>query len=230
MEIMQVAGRKCHIFRWGREEKIIYWGIQCGQEEMIRKVAGKLSALVGKVPFVLVAYETENWNQDFSPWMAAPVFGENGFSGDGEATLKWILESCIPVVEESCHYSFPPGKRLLAGYSLAGLFSLWVFYESNQFGGAASCSGSLWFPEWREYISAHRSKSKGSIYLSLGKKEEKTRNAVMAQIGEITKLQYERMQNDERIEHSILEYYPGGHFYEVENRIAQGIAWLIRNS
>lgn len=229
IEIIRIDGRKCHIFHYGQEEKIIYWGVQCGNEEVIKKVAEKLSVLAREMSFVLVAYETENWNKDFSPWEAVPVFGEMGFSGGGEAMLKWLLQNCIPAIEESRQHSFWPQKRLLAGYSLAGLFSLWAFYESDQFGGAASCSGSLWFPGWREYIGTHRSKSKGSIYLSLGKKEEKTRNAVMAQIGEMTKFQYEQIVRDERIEHKILEYHSGGHFHEAENRIARGIAWLARN-
>lgn len=63
----------------------------------------------------------------------------------------------------------------LIGYSLAGLFALWTAYETDIFSAIASCSGSLWFEQWDEYVLHHQIKHESNIYLSLGGKEEKQR-------------------------------------------------------
>ena len=46
-----------------------------------------------------------------------------------------------------------------------------------------------------------------STYLSLGDKEEKTRNKVMATVGERIKMQYDILNNDR-----VLEWNSGNHF------------------
>ena len=63
---------------------------------------------------------------------------------------------------------FQGSETFLTGYSLAGLFSLWALYESDKFNGAVSCSSSLWFNKWDEYVSTHRIKASSKIYMSLG--------------------------------------------------------------
>ena len=70
--------------------------------------------------------------------MAEPVFGKDGFGGNAEHTLKWLNAYYIPYVEEKeCEIA-----RFSVGYSLAGLFSLWVYCACNAFSGMVSCSGS----------------------------------------------------------------------------------------
>ncbi len=44
--------------------------------------------------------------------------------------------------------------------------------------------GSLWFPDWDHYVRNHVIQSKCSVYLSLGGKEEKAKNKVMAAVGD----------------------------------------------
>ena len=78
-------------------------------------------------------------------------------------------------------------EHWLMGYSLAGLFALWAAYESDVFSGIVCCSGSLWFPDWDHYVRDHVIQSKCSVYLSLGGKEEKTKNKVMAAVGDRTR-------------------------------------------
>ena len=58
--------------------------------------------------------------------------------------------------------------------------------ESDVFSGIVCCSGSLWFPDWDHYVRNHVIQSKCSVYLSLGGKEEKAKNKVMAAVGDRT--------------------------------------------
>ncbi len=87
-------------------------------------------------------------------------------------------------------------EHWLAGYSLAGLFALWAAYECDTFSGIACCSGSLWFKNWDIYMREHILKRKCSVYLSLGGKEEKTKNAVMATVGDRTREQEKLLLED----------------------------------
>lgn len=94
------------------------------------------------------------------------------FGGGAAETLEKILALCTD-----------PGKTYyIGGYSLAGLFALWAAYQTDRFSGVAAASPSVWFPGFSAYMREHRMKT-GTVYLSLGDREEKTRNPVMAQVG-----------------------------------------------
>ena len=58
----------------------------------------------------------------------------------------------------------------------------------------------------------HILKRKCSVYLSLGGKEEKTKNAVMATVGDRTREQEKLLLEDPFAEQVVLEWNPGGHF------------------
>lgn len=99
---------------------------------------------------------------------------KEAFDGQGARTLKWLLEEGVPYIDRTYHVK--EQEHWLAGYSLAGLFALWAAYECDTFSGIACCSGSLWFKNWDIYMREHTLKRKCSVYLSLGGKEEKTKN------------------------------------------------------
>lgn len=58
---------------------------------------------------------------------------------------------------------------------MAGLFSLWAAYQTDTFAGVAAASPSIWFPDFLQYMKEHDIRTE-SVYLSLGDREEKTRN------------------------------------------------------
>ena len=124
-------------------------------------------------PFRYLAVQVENWNRDLSPWPAPAVFGDENFGDGAEALLEEILPLCA---EQDKDY-------IIGGYSLAGLFALWSACRTDVFSGAAAASPSLWFPGFSAYM-----KEKGleceTVYLSLGMREEKTRNPVMRTVGD----------------------------------------------
>ena len=165
--------------------------------------------------FRLLAVKVDDWNQDLSPWPAPAVFGNEDFGNGAGETLTEILEVCQD--EDKVYY--------LGGYSLAALFSLWAAYQTDRFAGIAAASPSIWFPGFVDYMKSHAIRC-SNIYLSLGDKEEKTRNAVMAKVGDCIRDGYAWLK-----EHGIdctLEGNKGGHFKEPELRTARAFARLLK--
>ena len=122
--------------------------------------------------FQLIAVKVNNWNQDLSPWNAAAVFGKEEFGNGAKNTLEVIKKLCADTNKYYC----------IGGYSMAGLFALWAASQTDRCAGIAAASPSIWFPGFLEYLKGQKIQS-DCIYLSLGDKEEKTRNSVMAQVG-----------------------------------------------
>ena len=166
--------------------------------------------------FSLITVKVNNWNDDLSPWEAPAVFGNNGFRGMAKDTLHEILALADD----------PQKRYIIGGYSLAALFSLWTAYQTDRFAAVAAASPSLWFPGYIEYARDNDIKTK-SIYLSLGDKEEKTKNPVMATVGDRIR-QYSRLLKDTGTE-TILEWNVGNHFQEPDIRTAQAFAWAMNH-
>lgn len=115
-------------------------------------------------------------------------------------------------------------KYYIGGYSLAGLFSLWAAYQTDVFTGIAAVSPSVWFPGFIDYMREHEIKSK-TVYLSLGDKEEKTRNPVMAQVGNCIRSGYDWLK--ECGIDCTLEWNSGNHFRDPDMRTAKAFAWIL---
>ena len=167
----------------------------------------------------------EDWNQELTPWAAPAVFGKIPFGDGANNTLAFIIKQLLHSLTADGIYNASM-KLLLGGYSLAGLFSLWSVYQTDMFDGIAAASPSVWFPRWTDYATENHPSVK-SVYLSLGGKEEKTKNPVMAQVGNAIRKQHEllTMQGVS----TILEWNAGNHFVDSEKRMAKGFAWLLNN-
>ena len=174
-----------------------------------------------KTSFSLIALLIENWNLELTPWVAPAVFGKIPFGDRAEDTLDFILHQLLPRVQGDIKHV------LLGGYSLAGLFSLWVSYQTDIFQGIAAASPSVWFPKWIDYATEKKPLAK-SIYLSLGDKEENAKNPVMAQVGNAIRKQHELLKDQEK--NTILEWNTGNHFVDSEKRMAKGFAWLMNQT
>ena len=73
----------------------------------------------------LVNVGVDLWEENFSPWCAPRVFAKGPNFGDGaQKTLDTLINQVIPWTESEL--TEPPAYRMLVGYSLAGLFSLWA--------------------------------------------------------------------------------------------------------
>ena len=208
---------RTHIF--GSDSTHIYIGIMSGEESEAEEVYALAKQLTG-ADFTLIAFETENWNNELSPWSAPAVFGDEAFGGNAQKTLEALKNDVIPTVENEIGR---PERRFIGGYSLSGLFALWCCYESDLFDGAASCSGSLWFPKLDEYIES-RPVPSGKFYFSLGDKEPKTKNKVMSAVGDMTLKIYDKFSGANA--DCKFESNSGGHFKDCALRLAKGAAFL----
>ena len=164
--------------------------------------------------FRLLALKVDNWNRDLSPWEAPAVFGSEGFGGGAEATLAQVLQHCAD----------PEKTYLLGGYSLAGLFALWAAYRTDMLAGVAAASPSVWFPGFTAFMGAGQLRCR-AVYLSLGDREERTRNPVMATVGDCIREAHTLLRA--RDIPCTLEWNPGNHFKDPDLRTAKAFAWLL---
>ena len=172
---------------------------------------------------IFANFGVANWNNELSPWSADAVFKNQPFRGNAENTLNFVKDIFIP--ELVARYSLPSDiKIVIGGYSLAGLFSLWAAYRTDIFHAVAAVSPSVWFPGWIEF-AAQNHICADNVYLSLGNREEKTNNKVMAKVGENIRLQ-KNIFDTHKIT-SILEWNEGNHFKNVEERVAKGMLWVV---
>ena len=184
--------------------------------EIIENEVSLIRDLSGGQDFCLKAVKVHSWNHDLSPWPAPAVFGKEDF-GDGAAeSLRFLLDEVL--ADSSAR------KVYIGGYSLAGLFALWAGYQTTRFDGIAAASPSIWFPHFTEYMKNNMTQV-DAVYLSLGDREERTRNPVMSQVGNA-------ISNAESILKAagidcILEWNKGNHFKEPDLRTAKAFAWLM---
>ena len=187
-------------------------------------VEGVLAGLEG-LRSVLAVVPVERWDDQMSPWPAESPYGKGAsFGGGAQAFLDKLLGEVAPAVEGKLGPG--PHARAVAGYSLAGLFSLWALASRpDAFAGAASCSGSLWYPGWTEWLKANAPQVKGRVaYLSLGSRESRVKNPLVARVGECTDQTVDFLRG---LGASVRqERNPGGNFTDVAGRIARGVSAL----
>ena len=183
--------------------------------ELIESEAAAIRQLAGQ-DFHLTAVRVRDWNRDLTPWEAPPVFGKEGFGNGAGETLREILE--LVGGEKK--------KIILGGYSLAGLFALWAGYRTDRFAGIAAASPSVWYPGFSDYMRENTMKA-GCVYLSLGDREEKTRNQVMARAGDCIREARELLERQGTC--CTLEWNEGNHFKDPDLRTARAFAWVMNH-
>lgn len=169
----------------------------------------------------LVCIDGIDWDRELSPWPAPRAFkGGNDFGGEAAAFFETLEKQLIPAAEQEL--GFTPESRGLAGYSLGGLFTLWAMGQTEVFQRFASMSGSVWYDDFLDYFSLHLpQKAPLKVSISLGDGEKKTKNQRMARVETCTLAILEQLK-----EQNIPVFYrseSGGHFNDVNGRIARGI-------
>ena len=200
----------------------------------------------------LVHIGVDLWEENFSPWCAPRVFAKGPNFGDrAQKTLDALIKQIIPWTESDL--TEPPTYRVLVGYSLAGLFSLWAGVTqagvspqvargcqhdvpaAPQLGAPATTfqrigavSGSFWFPGLLDYVDQQLGGGVVSLthaYLSLGDREARTPNPQIMHVQENAELLAAKFR-DAGIT-STFELNRGNHFQNVEGRIQKALNWLV---
>jgi hypothetical protein len=143
----------------------------------------------------------------------------------GTMNYSTSFEGVIPAMERE--NPAVDRRYVLCGYSLAGLFALWAAYQTDRFAGIVAASPSVWYRDWLSYAEAHVIRVP-KVYLSLGDREEKTKNPVMATVGNAIREQHRMLR--ERGIACQLDWNPGNHFADSGRRMAKGMAWMLAAS
>jgi len=197
----------------------------------------------------LVNVGVDLWEENFSPWCAPRVFAKGPNFGNGaQKTLDTLIDQVIPWAESEL--SEPPAYRVLVGYSLAGLFSLWAGVSQQvtcgcqpgtatgapaapqpvaTFQRIGAVSGSFWFPGLLDYVDQQLNGGAVGLthaYLSLGDREARTPNPQIMHVRENAELLASKLQNAGIT--STFELNRGNHFQNVEGRMQKALDWLVK--
>ena len=222
-QTMQIGNKPCRIYGEPHAEYLL---LQMTGEHELQSMDHEVTVIAqSNWNFLFAAIPVESWNDALSPWEAPAVWGKQGFGGKAADTLRFLTEQVIPTLKQQFH--LPENvKIILGGYSLAGLFALWASTQTNLFYGVAAASPSVWFPGWMEF-EQQRPIQTQHIYLSLGDKEEHTKNAVMAAVGDNIRTLHSRLA--ERGADCTLEWNSGGHFKDADLRTARAFRWAMED-
>ena len=215
-----IAGKSCFVYGDGSSDVLLIQPIGEHNLDSMDSEVAMIEEMSGGKDFSMVMFLTD-WNQDLPPWGAPAMRGEELFGEGAPDTLTFIREHLIQEVSSGKEHEI-----YLGGYSLAGLFAMWATYQTNLFAGVAAASPSLWYPGWPAFAEKKQVRAP-KVYLSLGKKEEKTRHPVMQTVGENIRKQFDLARRSPKCEDVILEMNPGNHFQDADLRMAKGFAWLL---
>ena len=219
---LKFGDRPCRIYGTDCAEYLL---LQMTDEHELQNMDSEVEAIAqgSAHSFLFAAVPVKNWNDELSPWKSPAVWGKESFGGNAAGTLRFLTEQAIPTLKQQ--FALPENVRIiLGGYSLAGLFALWASTQTDLFYGIAAASPSVWFPGWMEYEQQHPMQAQ-HIYLSLGDKEEHTKNAVMAAVGDNIRTLHSRLTA--RGADCTLEWNSGGHFKDADLRTAKAFRWTM---
>ena len=219
---LKFGDRPCCIYGTDCAEYLL---LQMTDEHELQHMDNEISAIAqgSAHSFLFAAVPVKSWNDELSPWKSPAVWGKDSFGGKAADTLRFLTEQVIPALKQQ--FALPENVRIiLGGYSLAGLFALWASTQTNLFYGVAAASPSVWFPGWMEF-ERQRSIQAQRIYLSLGDREERTRNATMAAVGDNIRALHRELAG--RGKNCTLEWNNGGHFKDTDLRTAKAFRWAM---
>ena len=221
---LKFGDRPCRIYGTDCAEYLL---LQMTDEHELQRMDNEVAAIAQGAahPFLFAAIPVESWNDELSPWKSPAVWGKESFGGNAAGTLRFLTEQAIPTLKKQ--FALPENVRIImGGYSLAGLFALWASTQTALFSGVAAASPSVWFPGWMEFEQQHPIQAQ-CIYLSLGDREERTKNATMAAVGDNIRALHRELV--ERGKNCTLEWNNGGHFKDADLRTARAFRWAMED-
>lgn len=200
---------------------VVYLHVHDGDGSEVLRLCREL----GCRDFVLAAIRPRCWNDNLTPWECPGLFADDApFAGKAAEQLRLLESEIIPRVEGNTPRK--PEQRVLAGYSLAGLYATWATFNSAAFGRIASASGSLWYPDFTGYAQATEfARKPACAYFSLGSKEARTPSRLLRNVAQGTRDVVDLFEA--RGVPTVFEQNPGNHFKEPALRMAKGIAWAL---
>ncbi len=233
---LMVGGRRCSLFCpclrlsvSSPDTLVVQLVSHHQQEDLQREVEllfsalGQLSAFHSPLSPLFVAVPIADWELELMPW-AEPAVSSRPEVGSGAGeTLLFLTDELLPAISSLLSSAAPV---VLGGYSLAGLFALWAACQTDRFAAVAAGSPSLWAGDWPAY-AAHNPMMAKQVYLSLGDREERSRNKTFARVGDRIRDEYQCLQQQLGMENTTLVWEQGGHFADPAARMARAFVWCL---
>lgn len=233
---LMVGGRRCSLFcpclrpSVSSPDTLVVQLVSLHQQEDLQRevellfsALGQLSAFHSPLSPLFVAVPIADWELELMPW-AEPAVSSRPEVGSGAGeTLLFLTEELLPALSSLLSSAAPV---VLGGYSLAGLFALWAACQTDRFAAVAAGSPSLWAGDWPAY-AAHNPMMAKQVYLSLGDREERSRNKTFARVGDRIRDEHQRLQQQLGMENTTLVWEQGGHFADPAARMARAFVWCL---
>lgn len=190
IEELQIAGFGCRLYLppdYDGSTKC-YPTVYVNGEIPLEEILTKLVKFDARMDFILLSIKPKSWNDDFTPWQA-PAFrvGEDAPQGRADTYLACLTKEIKPYMDTHYRTKSEPQHTALFGYSLGGLAAVYAIYKTDVFGAAASLSGSLWYDGFCGFMEREKPlRTDLRVYLSLGKKESRSKNPRMGKVAECT--------------------------------------------
>lgn len=178
-------------------------------------------------PFSLACIEISEaqWNILLAPWATPQNFPKYlRCQGGASDFLKTLAETIVPKIQ--AQLSHPCGFQTMAGYSLAGLFSIFAMCQWDQLAGVCAVSGSFWYPDFEAWFLKHLPTHLPlCVYFSTSEKEWDSKNVRLSSL-KLTLETMEKSLGDKGVK-TICQINSGNHFQEATPRLALGIEWML---
>lgn len=168
-----------------------------------------------------------DWDNCLTPWPAPnSEKGSQPFRGQAAEFPLQLQTQVFPTIERAIGITATPERNLI-GVSLSGLFALWAWiYHPGYFASIASLSGSLWYPQFVDWVqSSHLAPSLGQAYFLLGENERTSRNPLYNTVEAATRQVMAILQAANV--RAAFNWNPGGHLAPLEPRIETALRHLF---
>jgi predicted alpha/beta superfamily hydrolase len=217
----EAGGRKLTLHKAGKSGALLI---------VLNNFSGNGSSIVeqmrriGRPDCSLLSIGGLNWDHDMAPWYYPPLTKKDtSCTGRADQYLEALLDRIL--TEALARTDGEPEYLGLAGYSLAGLFALYAMYRTDRFSRVCSMSGSLWFPDFREFaLSQLLAGRPDRLYLSIGSREARSRIRMLQSVQDNTEFLADFYQR----QGILYELNPGNHYQDADLRCAKGIAWILK--
>ena len=180
--------------------------------------------------FVLL--NANNRTDDYTPWpLQASETMPIDFGGKAEEHLSFITTHVIPFCESEYGFASSAEKRVIGGYSLGGLFSLYAAVNTDFFGTVLSCSSSLWYPGFLDYLKVHPFKAvHPKLYMSVGDQEGTTATNLTADQTLNTLALKDWIEPRFQASDFQFTLEEGNHGTNISRRVERAVEWVEENS
>lgn len=226
--IETIAGRECVLFAAEGARALLVQVVSAMQWAELEGEVEQIAA--AGVLFAMAAVPIEDWELELMPW-AEPAVSKRPEVGSGAGeTLQYIEKELLPTLSCDSKLSIFNSQLsipiVLGGYSLGGLFALWAACQTDRFSAVAAGSPSLWAGDWPQYAATHPMLAR-RVYLSLGDREERSRNKTFARVGDRIRNEYSRLRQQLGPDNTTLVWEQGGHFADPAARMARAFIWTL---